>query len=744
MPEQGNGATIMWQQFRQNREHLAHQYDQPQWNELSGLTPEQLHAAAGRLLDQLAGQPKPVVKARLYELVLLNGQLDVDPADWFADRLNHGDILNQLRRTWWREIDETVMAPEQPIRTAASETGAFSTTADFSHTSPDWQAVLRLGVPGLLQRILDERAARQAEGIMTADQAVFYASAQIVYEATLGLLRRMAAEAEVKASHSARLTHVARNLRTLTERAPETLPEAIQLMILFWQLQEWVEGERVRSLGGLDRLLEPFYRDDLARNRYTREQEKEFIQYFLFKIFARKTPFNQPFYLGGLLPDGTDAVTDLSWLILETYDELEIFDPKIHIRVHPASPDLFLKRALDCIRRGNSSIVFINDTVAIEALCRQYAQEAEAREYVPIGCYEPSVMGLEVPCTGTAGVNMAKAFELALNQGRDPLTGQQVGPVTAPLEKIRTFDQFVSVVKEHLRDMIRQAIGIVVKYEQHYLEINPSPLFSGTLEACVRQGQDAYAGGARYNNSSVNCACIASLVDSLLSLEKIVYDDRVMSLYALRELLAQNWSGQEMLRLQMRLYPEKYGNNRPKPDLLAAELATYAAELINGQPNGRGGVFKAGMISIDHYHVYGMKMGATPDGRRAHEPLSKNFGAMTAMDRAGVTALIDSVTKIDHSLFPNGSVLDILLHPSAVQGTEGLDKLLALIRTYFAQGGFSIHGNVFDAQTLVNAQKNPEQYAALQVRVCGWNVYFVNLSKPEQDEFIRQARHAAV
>ena len=137
-------------------------------------------------------------------------------------------------------------------------------------------------------------------------------------------------------------------------------------------------------------------------------------------------------------------------------------------------------------------------------------------------------------------------------------------------------------------------------------------------------------------------------------------------------------------------------------------------------------------------------MGATPDGRLAHEPLSKNFGAMTAMDRAGVTALIDSVTKIDHGLFPNGSVLDILLHPSAVQGTEGLDKLLSLIRTYFTQGGFAIHGNVFDVQTLLNAQKNPEQYATLQVRVCGWNVYFVNLSKPEQDEFIRQARHAAV
>ena len=735
---------MMWQQFEQDREHLAHQYDQPRWNELNGMTPEQLNMAANRLLDSLAGQPKPIIKARLYELVLLHGQLDLDPADWFSDRLNHGDLLNQLRKTWRREIDETAMAAEQPKRKVAGETGAYSTTADFSHTSPDWQAVLRLGLPGLLQRIRDERAAKQVQGILPAVQAVFYASAEIVYEATIGLLRRMAAEAKVKAAQGAKMQRVAHTLQALTGRAPQTLPEARQLMALCWQLQEWVEGERVRSLGGLDRLLEPFYRDDLACNRYTRTQEKEFVQFFLFKIYARKTPFNQPFYLGGLLPDGTDAVTDLSWLILETYDELDIFDPKIHIRVHPHSPDLFLKRALDCIRRGNSSIVFINDTVAIAALCRQYAQEAEAREYVPIGCYEPSVMGLEVPCTGTAGVNMAKAFELALNQGRDPLTGKQVGPVTVPLEQIQTFDQFVFVVKEHLSDMIRQSIGIVVKYEKHYMDINPSPLFSGTLDACVRQGQDAYAGGACYNNSSVNCACIASLVDSLLALEKIVYADRIMSLDALRGLLAKNWSGQDKLRLRMRQYPEKYGNNRQKPDLLACELTAYAAGLINGQPNGRGGQFKAGMISIDHYHTYGMKMGATPDGRLAHEPLSKNFGAMTAMDRAGVTALIDSVTKIDHGLFPNGSVLDILLHPSAVQGTEGLDKLLALIRTYFTQGGFAIHGNVFDVQTLLNAQKNPEQYATLQVRVCGWNVYFVNLSKPEQDEFIRQARHAAV
>jgi formate C-acetyltransferase len=734
----------MWQQFEKDREHLANQYDQPHWNELSGLNEEQLKAESSRLLNLLAEQPRSIIKARLYELIMRNAQLDIDPADWFADRLNHCDILIQLRKTWWLKIDETVMSPVQEKRTAARETGSYSTTADFSHTSPDWPAVLSLGLPGLLSRIRQECEIKKQQGTLTQDQAIFYESAEIVYQATIDLLRRMAEEARTKVSQSVKMKYVSRNLQVLSERAPETLPEALQLMYLFWQLQELVEGERVRSLGGLDRLLNHFFQGDLIQKRYTWDQEKEFIQYFLFKIFARKTPFNQPFYLGGLLPDGADAITDLSWLILETYDELAICDPKIHIRVHPDSPGHFLQRALECIRRGNSSIVFLNDTVAIASLCRQYAHEMEAREYVPIGCYEPAVMGLEIPCTGTAGVNMAKAFELALNQGMDPLTGRQIGAVTAPPQQIRTFDQFLAIVKEQLSDMIQQAINVVIKYEKHYLEINPSPLFSGTLQTCVQKGKDAYAGGAKYNNSSVNCACIASLVDSLLSLDKVVFRDRIMALEDMRKLLAQNWSGQDKLRLQMRQFPEKYGNNRPVPDQLACSLADFAAEQINGKPNGRGGIFKAGMISIDHYHAYGMKMGATPDGRLAHEPLSKNFSAMTAMDRAGITALIDSVTKIDHSLFSNGSVLDILLHPSAVQGMEGLDKMLALIRTYFTQGGFAIHGNVFDAQTLMNAQEKPDQYATLQVRVCGWNVYFVNLSKSEQDEFIRHARHVAV
>lgn len=191
-------------------------------------------------------------------------------------------------------------------------------------------------------------------------------------------------------------------------------------------------------------------------------------------------------------------------------------------------------------------------------------------------------------------------------------------------------------------------------------------------------------------------------------------------------------------RLALRLN-EKYGNGNVTADALTKEFAKFCASLVNNRPNGRGGVFKAAFFSIDHCFSTGEKTMATPDGRCAKEPLSKNLCATVGMDRCGVTGLIHSVTSFDHADFPTGSVLDILLHPSAVAGEDGLDAFYGILATYFQKGGFAMHGNVFDAEVLKKAQENPEAYKTLQVRVCGWNAYFVNLSKAEQDAFIRQA-----
>ena len=258
----------------------------------------------------------------------------------------------------------------------------------------------------------------------------------------------------------------------------------------------------------------------------------------------------------------------------------------------------------------------------------------------------------------------------------------------------------------------------------------------------VETGVDLYEGGAKYNNSSLSAYSIATLVDSIAAVKRLVFDEGRVTFDELTDILKADWKGCEKLRLYARSIPEKYGNNEPLTDGITVELSHYIASLINGKPNGRGGVFKASLFSIDHGFASGKKTMATPDGRRAGEPNSKNLCSVPAMDRKGITALINSVTKIDQTEFPNGVVLDVVLHPSAVSGEDGLEAFLGILKTYFAMGGMALHGNVFDAATLRAAQNAPEKYQTLQVRVCGWNAYFVNLSKDEQDAFIRQAENA--
>jgi len=372
----------------------------------------------------------------------------------------------------------------------------------------------------------------------------------------------------------------------------------------------------------------------------------------------------------------------------------------------------------------------------MESLIRVGISPQDARDYVPIGCYEPAVWGVEIGCTGNGGVNLAKAIELVFTGGRDLASGTLCGLST----KIpATYEEFLDAVKQQIAYLTEKAVDYIRKIEKYYGIINPDPILSCQYDQSVELGIDVYESGAKYNNSSLYYYSIASLVDSLCAVKTLVFDKKLFTFEAFADILKADWKGYEKERLLAQHLPEKYGNRDPYADELAKELSRYCATLVNNQPNGRGGVFKAALFSIDFCFRTGKRTMATPDGRHAGEPLSKNLCASIGMDRKGITALIQSVTNIDLADFPTGSVLDILLHPSAVSGEEGLENFYAVLNTYFKRGGMAMHGNIFDAETLKKAQANPEAYKNLQVRVCGWNAYFVNLSKEEQECFIRQA-----
>jgi len=712
--------------FDENRAFLLSQLDNISWAKETGPDDETLSAQLRVIAE--GGESRMLIRAKVFSHILSQARLSVDRRSLYTGIMAHQNWMYHLRGIWRSEIDRGELSELIRIHEPAMRGHAYDGNADFSHVAPDWARLLRLGFPGVLEEVRSARAA--ANGINDE----LYQACEIVCEAILTYLRRLEALARRMS-----MDEFADRCAALAEHAPQTLPQAYQVIEMMYLLLTYVEGENLRSLGRLDQLLAPLYRSDLESGRYTREELAEYTRHFFAKLHAFHFSANAAFVLGGVNPDGTDTVNEFSFFVIEVYRSMNIYDPKMQIRVSDSTPPAFLREVLRCIRDGMNSFVFINDNIAIPAMQKLGASLEEARNYLLIGCYEPSINGNELPCTCNGTINLAKVVEAALNDGIDPVSGARLGPSTGTPDSFSSFDMFMEAVRTQYRSFADGAIAMTNAYERTYPRLNPAPLLSALLPETLVRGADVYAGGVKYNNSSINSIGLATAVDSLAAIRKFVYEEHVVTLPELAEILRSNWAGSELLRRRCLVQAPKFGNADPQADNLAKELTELISDTINGRANGRGGRYRSGLFSIDWNLSYGRDTGATADGRLKGDPLSKNLCAGIGRDKSGVTALIRSNAVIDFSNVPNGSVLDVTLHPSVVRGEKGLDVLESMLHTYCDLGCFGIHINILDAAQLRAAQKNPEQYASLQVRVCGWNAYFVNLNETEQNQFILRA-----
>ena len=713
--------------FDKDRTFLEKEFTEISWIEDSGLDASLISKAVEDIEKQYSS--KAIIKAKTFEYIANNAYIAVDKFNIFQDKLQGSSIMTKQRQKWQKQVvDEYLSDEEANLREAWRDCGAYHANPDFGHISPNSKLLLEIGFSGLLQRVMD---AESKEGL-SDKQKDFYLSCKIVIGAMQTVARRLATAIEPYNKENAQA------LFNISTDKPQNTYEAMQLLVLYFFMHEYVCGARVRTLGILDALLYPFYKNDIKKGTYTKEQVKEMLKYFLFKFWSVKVPFDLPFCMAGQDENGNSLVNELSYIIVDTYNELNIYSPKIHIRTSDSTPQDFLKLVLDCIRGGNSSFVFVNDNVAVKSLERVGISRKDAVNYVPIGCYEPAVWGVEIGCTGNGGINLGKALEYIFNNGLDHRNGKRMGAVVG---KIETYADFISEIKKQIAYMTEVCVHFINGIETHYGEIYPDAILSCQYDESVKRGVDVYEGGAKYNNTSLYYYCIASLVDSICAVKKFVFDEKLVSFDNFCEILQNDWEGHEELRLKVRAIDEKYGNGNATADAVTVEFAEYCSSLLLNRPNGRGGVYKPACFTIDHYVHIGAKTLATADGRKKGEPLSKNLCASVGMDKKGITALINSVTAFDHSLFPTGSVLDVVLHPSTVSGENGLNAFYGILKTYFARGGFAMHGNVFDSKMLKEAQAHPENYKNLQVRVCGWNAYFVSLTKAEQDAFIKQAEN---
>jgi len=386
-------------------------------------------------------------------------------------------------------------------------------------------------------------------------------------------------------------------------------------------------------------------------------------------------------------------------------------------------------------------MVFICEPGVWRAMMGYGVTAEEARTCDISGCYEP-IARARGNCTIVAYLNMLKPLELVFSNGVDPLTGIECGTRTGPVGSFTTFDSFYAAYISQLDHIIESAITVANEFEQYLNLINPTNVYSATIESSLKTAKDAFHTGCIYNLSSILTAGFATAVDALMAVKEIVYDTGMMTLEKLWQVLRSNWEGHETLRLKMLASRRKYGNGIEEVDRYAEALSRFLGNKVNMRPNSRGGFYIHSMHTPPRYYLtHGQKTGATPDGRRAGEEISRNASPTMGMDVSGVTALIRSATRLDSAFHPGDFPLDVMLHPSTVQGEDGLAAMRTLLAVYMERHGLAIQFNVFDAQTLIDAQQHPEKYRGLQVRVCGWNVYFTDLTREEQDMFIRRAQN---
>lgn len=651
--------------------------------------------------------------------LLENIRIGVSPEDLFVTlgvwgRKPIEKVLSIPRQ--WRVTGE--LCPETAgLRENFNHAGHGYLFWDFAHSVPDWETILAKGFPGLLARAEEAFQRFKAEKkTITPEQEDFFRSVIKEYRQILSLLDRIIQWAEKVNCQPGTLEA----LKTLRQGPPRSFYDAMLLIWLFYQLSEYGDCIQTRSFGNLDLMLYPYYRRDLESGKFTKDDIRQIICNFYAKVSGMKYLFGHPFYLGGTLPDGSSGFNELTALLLEEYGRMGIYDPKIQIKVAENTPTAFIDQALELIRTGRNSIVFVGEPCIRKSMTRLGYSAEEARRAVIKGCYEYCAPGAVE--TAPVVFNTPRIFLEILKQNSEAAS----------------FEELFSATLAGFRKVIDDSMKIANDFEKYLDYVNPAPLFSGASDTALAGGADGYGKCARYNNSNFWFSGPVTVVDSLIMIRKYVYELKKLSLPQLIEILDRNWEGAEELQRQIRQDPDHFGNNRPS-DAIAVEFLETLASFINKRPNSRGGICTAALHAADWFIKFGRRVEATPDGRSAGEELTKNISPRQGGNFTGAPALISSVLKLDPSSFAAGFPVDVMLHPSVVAGREGLLALRSLMMTWIRKGGEAIHFNIFSSKILKEAQRHPERYADLQVRVCGWNVLWNNLSPAEQEKYLEQA-----
>ena len=629
-------------------------------------------------------------------------------------------------------------------------------------------------------------------------EAVIMSCAAVIgYAGRYAALAKQEAEACTDKKRKEELLQIASVCERVPARGAHSFHEACQSFWFIQQLLQMESSGHSISPGRFDQYMYPYYQKDMAEGKITRDEAQELVDCIWVKLndlnkardaasaegFAGYSLF-QNLIVGGQNENGEDVTNDLSFLCIWASAHVFLPQPSLSVRVWNCTPHELLVEAAKLTRTGIGLPAYYNDEVIIPSLMNRGLTLEDARTYNIIGCVEPQKAGKTEGWHDAAFFNMCRPLELVFSNGKDK--GEQVGLATGPVEQMGTFEEFYDAYKKQMEYCISLLVNADNAIDTAHADRCPLPFLSSMVDDCMKRGKTVQEGGAVYNFTGPQGFGIANVADSLYAVRKLVFEEKKVTLSEYKKALALNFgkgfdsitvqemteeiikelakAGQQPSQAQiagivkgimnteipdkdrelceklLAMIDEipKYGNDIEEVDSFAREVAyTYTKPLQNYR-NPRGGIFQAGLYPVSANVPLGAQTGATPDGRLAHTPVADGVSPTAGRDIHGPTATANSVSKLDHGIASNGTLLNQKFHPSALSGDEGLNNFVALIRSYFDQKGSHMQFNVVDRNTLLDAQKYPEKYQHLVVRVAGYSALFTTLSRSLQDDIIRR------
>ncbi len=619
------------------------------------------------------------------------------------------------------------------------------------HITPGLEYILGQGISGLQWRVEEHlRICRAAEGENLPKQRWYLALLECCQNVRIFTRRYRQAALELaktttNAAFARELTEAADVLARVPENPAQTFHEALQSYWIIYMLVTLEMGGCVPGgglgLGRLDQFLYPYYRRDIERGRLTREGALELMELFLlcfrhidyYTVHQLMTPGSQT-SLGGVTPNGLDAFNELSELIMEASLRIQMPAPYVSLRLHKNASERFWQAAANYVI-GGLGFAIVNDEVLIPSFLRHGRSLGDARDYICSCCYENTIPGREAFHPGGAWINLSFVLELALNDGRSLLTGKPLGTAAVPAAKLESFEAVLAAYRRQLHFVCDRTVALVNAADQAHATFRRYPLMSLVMEDCIARGKDVCAGGARYNLTGCIATGLPNAVNSLAAIRHCVFERKLFGMADLVTALAADFKGYEDIQRELLAAP-KWGNGDGRADDLARTLSDMLYEELSYRTNPRGGRWQPALYSFIGNNWHGSILGASADGRNAKVGLTRNLNPAWGTDRKGPTAVLQSLSRIDFSKFPDGASLDLRFDPALFLDPQGRQSFVAFLKGFVDLKVMQMQISMVDTQTLLDARKNPRKYPDLMVKVAGYSARFIDIPPEEQDEII--------